>query len=62
MNLICRIVGHRRSRNRVWNDGLSFRATCTRCSRPLIRDELGNEWRTFGEQDHDARRTPKPSR
>ena len=62
MNLICTIAGHRRSRTRVWNDGLNFRASCTRCGRPLIRDESSDGWRAFGEEDHDGRRTPKPTR
>ena len=62
MNLICGIAGHRRSRNRVWDDGLSFRASCTRCGSPLIRDEFAAGWRVYREQDHDERRSAKPAR
>lgn len=45
MNIFCKALGHKRSRGRVWHDGLDYRGYCKRCEAPLIRD-LGN-WRAF---------------
>ena len=53
--LICRMVGHRPDRRRVWNDGIDFRAQCVRCGIPMVRDMQG--WRAFDpERDNEEER------
>jgi hypothetical protein len=44
--LLCRLWNHRRQRNKVWHDGVDYRAPCARCGLPLVRD-IGGEWRPF---------------
>lgn len=44
-SLICRVVGHKVDRRRVWNDSVDFRTTCTRCRDPLLRGEA--VWRRY---------------
>ncbi len=44
--LLCRFFGHRRERHKVWHDGVDYRAPCTRCGIPLVRDIDGG-WRPF---------------
>jgi len=57
--LICKIFNHRVLRRRVWNDGLEFRATCSRCGAQLVRDPSG--WREYvPAQDDDPQRLPHP--
>ncbi len=59
MRLICRYVGHKINRQRVWDDGFAFRANCTRCDASLIRDLNG--WREFdSEIDANTARKPHP--
>ncbi|MGZ3173109.1 MAG: hypothetical protein ACXWJC_08685 [Croceibacterium sp.] len=54
--LLCRVLGHRRDRRRVWNDSLDFRSRCVRCGTEMVRDLHG--WREFDpEKDADPRRT-----
>ena len=55
MTLICRTVGHRPDRRRVWNDGIDFRSHCVRCDTSMVRDMRG--WRPF-----DAERDNEPER
>jgi hypothetical protein len=47
---LCAILGHRRDRRRVWNDGIDLRAPCMRCGTPLIRSE-DKGWRRFDAED-----------
>lgn len=46
-NVICRFAKHQINRKKVWHDGLDYRASCTRCHQPMIRDAHG--WREFDE-------------
>jgi len=58
-SLVCKMMGHRVARRRVWNDGLDFRTLCQRCGQPLIRSEAG--WRPYAaERDDHANREPHP--
>jgi hypothetical protein len=41
--LICRIVGHRRSR-RVWHEGDGYRAQCKRCGTGMVRLRGASNW------------------
>lgn len=50
--VVCRIAGHAIDRNRVWHDGISNRARCTRCRQPMIRGIEG--WRQFDPVEDDA--------
>ena len=50
-SLICKVLGHKIDRHRVWNDHIDFRTSCARCGRPLLRDLAG--WREFDE-DRDS--------
>jgi hypothetical protein len=43
---LCRLLGHRRLRTKVWHDGVDYRAPCARCGAPLVRDVNG-DWRPF---------------
>lgn len=43
--LLCRIVGHRRSR-RVWHEGDGYRAQCKRCGVDLFKPRGAPEWTT----------------
>jgi len=45
LTTICKLIGHRIDRRRVWNDDYDYRTTCRRCGAELIRD--AEEWRTF---------------
>lgn len=45
-NMLCRVIGHRRHRTKVWHDGVDYRAPCTRCGTALVRDMHG-QWRPF---------------
>ena len=36
--IMCAIFGHPVDRNRVWFDGVDFRATCPRCRQKLIKN------------------------
>ena len=44
-SLLCGVLGHRRKRNKVWHDGVDYRAPCVRCGIPMVRDMTG--WREF---------------
>ena len=56
---ICKLLGHKINRRRVWNDGIDFRTTCERCDSPLIR-EFG-AWTAFKEAQHgNPLRSPHP--
>ena len=33
----CTLIGHRRVRKRVWNDGTDWRTNCARCGTPMVR-------------------------
>lgn len=58
-SLVCKVIGHRVARRRVWNDGLDFRTLCQRCGTPLIRGEGG--WRVYdAERDDNPNREPHP--
>jgi hypothetical protein len=58
--LLCRLLGHRIDRRRVWNDGIDFRTSCPRCGAALLRDHVG--WREFdAERDEGMHRLPHPS-
>jgi len=64
-SLFCKLLNHKVNRHRVWEDGLNFRTTCTRCAASLIRDDdLSREtfkWRAYDAQrDEDPRRKPHP--
>lgn len=48
---LCLILGHRRARRRVWNDGVDLRAPCIRCGASLIRRSDAG-WRPFASSDH----------
>jgi len=62
MNILCRVVGHYRKPERAWHDGLDWRANCTRCATPLIKDPMTRAWREFDrERDFDCARRGKPS-
>lgn len=41
--LICRIIGHRRSR-RVWHEGNGYRAQCKRCGTGMVRPRGASHW------------------
>lgn len=59
-SLVCKITGHKISRNRVWHDGLNFRTDCTRCDKNMLREQSG--WREFKpENDTDMRRGGHPN-
>jgi hypothetical protein len=45
-NVRCRIFGHRRQRNKVWHDGVDYRAPCMSCGIALVRD-MDGKWRPF---------------
>ena len=61
--LLCRLLGHPRpDRRRVWNDGLNYRASCSRCAAPLIKDGRTRRWRPFVSEDHNHSRSAKPER
>jgi len=46
--IICRFIGHRRDRHRIWNDGRNFRASCVRCGVAMIK--LGDgDWKPYDE-------------
>jgi len=47
---LCAVLGHRRSRRRVWHDDVDLRALCVRCGTPLIRS-IDKGWRAFGPDD-----------
>jgi hypothetical protein len=61
MGIICKIIGHKRDRDRVWNDGLDFRSHCIRCRVSMIKDhQMG--WRAFDRgRDFDLKRQGKPT-
>ncbi|MEO6387783.1 MAG: hypothetical protein ABIT16_01500 [Croceibacterium sp.] len=59
LSLVCKIIGHRVGRRRVWNDGIDFRTTCRRCQQDLIRPESG--WRVYDpERDANPERSAHP--
>ena len=59
-SVICRTLGHKVNRRRVWHDGLEFRTTCDRCDAGLIRGRDG--WREFDDEiDADESRQPHPN-
>ena len=59
MSIVCKCLGHRVDRRRVWNDGIDFRTSCVRCARPLLRDDPG--WRAFDpDRDSHENRSPHP--
>ena len=43
--LLCKYLGHRVDRHRVWHDDIDFRTGCARCGQPLVRGKTG--WREF---------------
>ncbi|MFC4254327.1 hypothetical protein GRI97_02745 [Altererythrobacter xixiisoli] len=51
MPMICRLIGHRRNRKRVWHDGLNYRSRCARCELPMLRQ--GGGWALFDPAVHD---------
>jgi len=52
---LCAILGHRRSRRRVWHDHVDLRADCVRCGTHLIRS-VDKGWRPFvAADDHPDR-------
>lgn len=56
---LCRTIGHRINRRRVWNDGIDFRTSCPRCGMELIRDP--DQWRDYDPARHDnPARLPHP--
>ena len=58
--LRCMASGHKINRRRVWEDGLSYRTRCERCSIPLIKGRDG--WRKFDlEADANEARLPHPT-
>jgi hypothetical protein len=57
--LICKLLGHKVNRKRVWNDTRDYRTNCERCDAPLLRDI--EAWREFVPEDHRPDRLPHPS-
>ena len=58
MSLACRLFGHKVDRHRVWNDGIDFRTSCTRCGTALVRDQI--RWRAFDPERDTGERLPHP--
>ena len=56
---ICKFLGHKIDRNRVWNDRRDYRTRCRRCASDLLRDVDG--WRDFLPEDEREDRLPHPS-
>jgi len=46
MSIICKVIGHNRDRNKVWDDGMDLRSECARCKIPMIKDHH-HGWRPF---------------
>jgi hypothetical protein len=62
MNLLCKLIKHRRDGGRVWDDGYNYRAPCRRCGLPLIKVTLG-DWRPFDSaRDYKTDGAPRKSR
>jgi len=61
MGIVCKIAGHKRDRDKVWDDGLNYRSNCRWCHAPMIKAEPRG-WRLFDRQaDFDLRRKGKPT-
>jgi hypothetical protein len=44
MNLLCVLLGHRRSSSKAWHDNLNWRSVCARCKTPMVKDNLSGDW------------------
>ncbi|RZF65688.1 hypothetical protein EWE75_05195 [Sphingomonas populi] len=60
MKPLCAVLGHRRSRRRVWHDHVDLRALCVRCGTPLIRS-VDKGWRAFVPSDDHPDRISRES-
>jgi hypothetical protein len=58
MAFVCRIIGHKVDRRRVWNDSVDFRTSCARCGTLLVRDQV--KWREFDLERDTEDRQPHP--
>lgn len=57
---LCAVLGHRRSRRRVWHDRVDLRAVCLRCGTPLIRS-VDKGWRPLLPSDDHPERISRES-
>lgn len=47
----CFFGSHEPDRNRVWHDGLDFRAPCRGCGEPMVKT-IETGWRRFDAVEH----------
>ena len=56
---LCRALGHKIDRKRVWHHSYDYRTECQRCHAPLVR--LAHGWEIFDAATDDAAdRLPHP--